>query len=71
MEDEAGLTPREVDVVRLMACGLTDKEIAARLGVKSHTASNCVSLILLKLGAANRTQAVAEAFRRGILQADE
>lgn len=71
MEDEAGLTPREVDVVRSMARGLTDKEIAARLGVRSHTASNYVSLILLKLGAANRTQAVAEAFRGGMLQADE
>ncbi len=55
----------------MAARGLTDKEIAARLGARSHTVSNYVSIVLLKLGARNRTEAVAQAFRRGILHIDD
>ena len=59
------LTPRVLDILRLIACGCTDKEIAARLG--RGTVSNHVSVILLKLGAANRAEAVAIAVRDGII----
>jgi len=53
-----GLTLREEEVVHLMAEGLTDRQIAERLGVSRRTAETHVSHILHKLGARNRTQAV-------------
>lgn len=71
MENEAGLTLREREVLEMLAAGLTDGEIAAARGVKRRTVSHCVSAILLKLGARNRAQAVARAFRVGILHSDD
>lgn len=68
MEGGGDLTSRERDILRVMAGGLTDKEIASRLGTRRHTVSNQVSVILLKLGARNRTEAVLQALRLGILQ---
>ena len=51
----------------MVADGLTDKQIAARLQIARSTVSNTVSVILLKLGAANRAQAAAIAVRAGAL----
>lgn len=53
-----GLTVREEEVLRLMADGLTDRQIAARLGISRRTAEAHVGHILHKLGARNRAQAV-------------
>ena len=61
------LTPRELEVLQLVAEGLPNKTIAARLHVSEHTAKFHVSSIMLKLGAASRTEAVTLAARRGLL----
>jgi non-specific serine/threonine protein kinase len=60
----AGLTRRERDVLRLLADGRTDKEIADALFISPRTASSHVSAILAKLGVETRTAAVALALRR-------
>jgi DNA-binding CsgD family transcriptional regulator len=64
---EEGLTPREVQVLELMAEGLPNKTIAARLGISDQTVKFHVSSITGKLGAANRTDAVRRAVRRGLV----
>jgi DNA-binding NarL/FixJ family response regulator len=64
---EAALTPREVEVLTLVARGLANKEIAARLGTASGTIKMHVQNILGKLEAADRTQAVTIALKRGII----
>jgi DNA-binding CsgD family transcriptional regulator len=61
----AGLTPREIAVLRLLADGSSNREIASRLKITENTASNHVRSILLKTGAANRTQAAMMAVSRG------
>lgn len=61
------LTPREVEVLRLLAAGLGNKQIAARLEISEHTAKFHVASILGKLGAASRTEAVTLGIRRGII----
>jgi DNA-binding NarL/FixJ family response regulator len=61
------LTPRELMVLRLMAAGLSNREIAGSLGISERTVKFHVTAILNRLGADNRTQAVAMAGRRGIL----
>ncbi|MGE5360749.1 MAG: response regulator [Bacteroidales bacterium] len=63
----AALTPREVEVLRLAAEGLGNKEIADQLGTAAGTVKMHVQNILSKLGAADRAQAVAIAIQRGIL----
>jgi DNA-binding CsgD family transcriptional regulator len=63
--DAAGLTPREVAVLRLLAAGSSNREIASRLKIAENTAANHVRSILLKTGAANRTQAATLAVTRG------
>ena len=63
--DAAGLTPREIAVLRLLAAGSSNREIASRLGIAENTAANHVRSILLKTGAANRTQAATLAVTRG------
>jgi DNA-binding NarL/FixJ family response regulator len=64
---EVALTPREVEVLKLVAQGLANKEIAARLGTASGTVKIHVQNILAKLRATDRTHAVTIAFERGIL----
>ena len=61
------LTPREIQVLELMAEGLPNKAIAARLGISDQTVKFHVSAIGGKLGAANRTDAVRRAVRRGLI----
>jgi DNA-binding NarL/FixJ family response regulator len=63
---EAGpLTEREVQVLKLLAGGLANKQIALQLGISEHTVKFHVSSIYTKLNAANRTQAVREGLRQG------
>ena len=64
---EEPLTPREVQVLELLAEGLPNKAIAARLGISDQTVKFHVSSISGKLGAKNRTDAVRRAVRRGLI----
>jgi len=64
---EEPLTAREVEVLQLLAEGLPNKSIAARLGISDQTVKFHVASICGKLGAANRTQAVRLAVRRGLI----
>jgi NarL family two-component system response regulator YdfI len=61
------LTRREREVLQMLAAGLANKEIAARLNISDHTAKFHVASILGKLGAATRTEAVALGIRRGLV----
>jgi DNA-binding NarL/FixJ family response regulator len=61
------LTPRESEVLQMLASGLGNKEIAARLAISEHTVKFHVAAILGKLGAASRTQAVSLGIRRGLV----
>jgi DNA-binding NarL/FixJ family response regulator len=64
---EEPLTAREVQVLELLAEGLANKAIAARLGIGDQTVKFHVATILGKLGAANRTEAVRVAVRKGLI----
>lgn len=64
---EEPLTPREIQVLELLAEGLPNKAIAARLHISDQTVKFHVSSISGKLGAANRTDAVRRAVRRGLI----
>lgn len=61
------LTPREVEVLRLLREGLTAVEIADRLAISPRTTRGHIEAIKTRLGAANATQAVAIGFERGLL----
>ena len=61
------LTTREIQVLELLAEGLPNKAIAARLGISDQTVKFHVASISGKLGAANRTDAVRRAVRRGLI----
>lgn len=61
------LTAREHEVVQLMAEGLSNKQIADRLGISSHTAKFHVNAVLAKLDASTRTEAVVRALQRGVV----
>jgi DNA-binding CsgD family transcriptional regulator len=62
----ADLTPRELDVLRLLAEGNSDRQIAATLSISPKTAGNHVSSILAKLGVTTRTAAATHAVRHGL-----
>jgi DNA-binding NarL/FixJ family response regulator len=64
---QVALTPREVEVLGLVAKGMANKEIATRLGTASGTVKMHIQNILAKLGASDRTHAVTIAMERGIL----
>ena len=66
-EPQEALTPREVQVLELLAEGLANKTIADRLGISDQTVKFHVAAILGKLGVANRTEAVRAAARRGLI----
>ena len=61
------LTPREMDVLRLMGQGLPNRQIAARLDINERTVKFHVSAILAKLEARNRTEATMRAIERGLI----
>lgn len=61
------LSVRELEIVKLLAQGLSNKQIAVRLQLGIETVKTHISSILSKLGAVDRTQAVAVALRRGII----
>ena len=61
------LTRREVEVLQMLAAGLSNKEIAAHLNISEHTAKFHVASILGKLGAGSRTEAVSIGIRRGLV----
>jgi two-component system nitrate/nitrite response regulator NarL len=61
------LTPRELEVLQLLAEGLANKAIALQLGISEHTVKFHVNAILAKLGAQSRTQAVVRATRLGLI----
>jgi two-component system response regulator DevR len=67
-EDGTALTPREREVLVLIAQGATNKEIARQLVVSENTARNHVSHILGKLGFSRRSEAAAYAVRKGIVK---
>jgi len=66
-EPDCPLTPREVEVLRLLREGLTAVEIADRLAISPRTTRGHLEAIKTRLGAANTTQAVAIGFERGLL----
>lgn len=61
------ITSRETEVLRMLAKGLANKEIAGRLGISEHTVKFHISSILDKLGASTRTEAVTLGIRRGLI----
>ncbi|HUE90027.1 MAG TPA: LuxR C-terminal-related transcriptional regulator [Vicinamibacterales bacterium] len=62
----ARLAPRERQIIRALAAGATNREIAARLGLKEQTVKNRLSVIYGKLGARNRLELVVHARRYGL-----
>ncbi len=62
-----GLTPREHEVLTLLADGLPNRDIAARLGVSEHTVKFHLGAIFGKLGASTRTEAVQKGLRSGVI----
>jgi DNA-binding CsgD family transcriptional regulator len=66
-EAESALTPRELEVLALLAGGASNKMIARRLGISVHTAKFHVGSLIDKLDATGRTDAVAHAARLGVI----
>ena len=62
------LSAREIEVLRLVAAGFSNPQLAAALFISRKTAEHHVSNILMKLGVTTRTEAAAEAVRRGVLE---
>lgn len=66
-ESPATLSPREREILALLADGLVNKQIAARLGISTNTVKTHLELLFEKLGVATRAEAVAMGVRRGVL----
>jgi DNA-binding NarL/FixJ family response regulator len=67
LEAESPITPRELEVLRLVAHGLDNKTIGQELAISTHTVKYHVASLLAKLGVRSRTEAVAQAIRRGLV----
>ncbi|MGV1050294.1 MAG: response regulator transcription factor, partial [Solirubrobacterales bacterium] len=65
----AGLSPREAQILELVARGLSNREIGAELSISEHTAANHIRSILRKTDSANRTEATSFAHRHGLASA--
>jgi DNA-binding NarL/FixJ family response regulator len=65
--EAVALSPREIEVLRLVADGLGNKEISYRLGISEHTVKFHVNSILTRLNAATRAEAVAVGIRQGLI----
>jgi DNA-binding NarL/FixJ family response regulator len=63
----AGLSPREIEVLQLLASGLSNKDIARQLGISPKTVGNHVEHVYTKIGADNRAAAGLFAMRHGLL----
>jgi len=61
------LTPRELEILRALGEGLTNKAVARRLGISAHTVKFHLEAVFTKLGAASRAEAVAKGLRRGLI----
>jgi DNA-binding CsgD family transcriptional regulator len=68
VERDAELTPREIQVLTLLAEGASNKSIARRLGISVHTVKFHVASLLDKFEAVGRTDAVTQAVRLGVIQ---
>ena len=68
VERDAALTPREIQVLTLLAEGASNKSIALRLGISVHTVKFHVASLLDKFEAIGRTDAVTQAVRLGVIQ---
>jgi DNA-binding NarL/FixJ family response regulator len=65
------LSRRELEVLRGLATGATNAQIAVRMGISEHTVRNHVQSVMRKLAAASRTDAVATGLRRGLVDLPE
>ena len=68
LRERYGLTRRELDVLRLVAKGYSNREIAEKLGLSPNTVKTHVERMLKRLGVTDRTDAVAKALRTGIIE---
>jgi DNA-binding NarL/FixJ family response regulator len=68
--DDAGLSPRQLEILGLLVEGQTQKQIAETLVISPKTVGTHIQSLLARLGVHSRTQAVAEAFRRGLVVPD-
>ena len=66
--EDVALTPREVEVLTWVGAGLSNKEVARRLGISAHTVKFHMEAAFRKLGAASRAEAVAKGLRRGLIE---
>ena len=64
---DAALTPREIEVLRMLAEGLANKNIAWKLGISEHTVKFHITSIFTKLNVSSRAEAVATGMRRGLI----
>ena len=63
----SGLSAREIEILRLVARGLSNRDVGRALSISEHTAANHIRSILRKTGAGNRTEAAAYAHANGIV----
>jgi two-component system NarL family response regulator len=70
-DEDSTLTPRELEVLRLVSRGLTNEEIGGALGIGAGTISTHVRSILRKLDVSDRTEAVTVALQRGVIHLDD
>jgi DNA-binding NarL/FixJ family response regulator len=68
MTDKSSLTSREIEILRLMSLGYLNKQIATSFNTSEQTVKNYISRIFIKLGAANRVEAVIKAAKLGIVR---
>ena len=65
------LTPRELEILKILAKGLTNKQIGHALGISDNTVRNHINSIIEKLEVSDRTEATKTAIQRGIIDVDE